>query len=244
MIFFKPKISFKLKSIEDCTEDAYNRCALSTNRYERQEIKKFLNINETNREKIFESVKQKYKNIASLEQKVRETEKIFYNYLDILNDAWRELYSISKDGEVGFFCFFDILPLPFVDFVHRAITLPLTQEPDVNAKNTLDYLIKYLIICIECGIRSKSVNLLYDKNNKYFIMAEFVADAIFYNNFHDTKGFPSSKSFYHNMRLDNERLVDKFRREYKQMPIKSFIKFVLEIVDANEKEFRYLTNRY
>ena len=245
MIFFKPDICFKVKTLDETVADFCKRIKSSNNSYELSILKDFLPLKEYDEVAVKAKLKSIYnihvmqgeKQIKSIQAYWQKIEKRFF---DVLN----ECLDLNLFGEVQTYCMLDCLPLPLISCKGKKISLPITESLDNNIRFALNHIVKYFLLkkFIEKG--SKSFNFEYNRDSAYWIMADLVADSLFFHT--DLKEFAHNTAYkyYYGLKIKNGNLIDYIRSIYPKMEIMDFMQYVLDFVGENIAIFSKFTNRY
>lgn len=243
-MFFNRGIIFKQKTIDESAYDLCRRFYTSKNSYEIRTLRNLL-----------QEDRPDFKLCKEFLEKETTENGVSYDLLDKFEEFWTDnsqsiIAELTKmldcDSVIPsqLLCFFDVAPYNLIDFNNATISLSMNKSFEDNLSTFISFLIKYSVINRLWYGEVARVNMTYSKDSVYWIMADFVADAICY---HSTlpcfKIMPAYK-YYYSLYKDGEKLVDKFRRLYLEMPILDFIKYVLTYVEKNYSIFRNFTNRY
>ena len=245
MIFYKPEISFKVKTLETCINDVCEICFIESNSHYIKDIKQFLNINDVNEKIIREKLGEIYsKNFEKAEQHAKELQDIWEKYENFVLSQVNSILGVESGADLQAWCLVDVLPFTNFDLYNKTICLPYTNTIDENVKIALPFLIKCMLLIAFLSNDIYRIDLKYSINNRYWIMADLVVDAIF--NATDLKKLndkPAYK-FYYNLIIEKENVIEKVRQKYKEMSLVEFMKWTLTYITKNLKDFNYFKNRY
>jgi len=182
MIFFKPNICFKLKTLDETTLDLISRLKTSNNSYELSVLKEFVKDTELTFDNVKNKIKTEYnfsvlqgdKQLQSIGSYWTKIEQEFFNVLSNVLD-------VDMFGEVQAYCLLDCIPLPYVDFSAKKISLPIHESLDNNVRFALGMLVKIFLLRKFVDNIAGNVELSYNKDSVYWIMADLVADSLFFH---------------------------------------------------------------
>lgn len=244
MIFFKPKINFKIKELDECCKDCFNRLVYSNNKYEVNCIKHFLNLkNNFSFDNIKEKLKEYYLNLKVAEEQLNLFKSYWQENGDKFLNKLFKFFNIIPNGDIAVNCFLDVLPVPYIDLYNRRLTLSLTNSFEINVKYGLSFLVKIFLLKILNETSSKNLNFVYNKDSVFWIMADLVTDCIFFYEFNEFATNVAYK-YYYNLKINNEGVINFLRANYKKMDLNSFISFVTNFVCENISCFTKFSNRY
>lgn len=245
MIFFKPDVCFKLKTLDETVLDLHNRLKNSNNSYELLKIKEFLKLNECDEKTIKLKLKNIY-NSMSMQGKKQLTsiqtywKKIECKFFTVLS----ECLQIELFGDVQAYCLMDCSPLPLINFKGRIVSLPISESLDNNIRYALSFLVKYFLLKKFSWKSSENINYEYTRDSVYWIMADLVADSLFF--YTELKEFAQNTAYkyYYGLKIKEDNLIDYIRSVYPKMDLSEFMQFVLDFVADNMSIFSKFTNRY
>lgn len=244
MIFFKPNICFKVKTLEETANDFVNRLKNSNNAYEISTLKNFLSCKDYSLDEVKFKLKNEHnltvlqgeKQLQSIKSYWLKIEERFFNILS-------EVLDFNMFGEVQAYCFLDCMPLPCVDFSVRKISLSIHESLNNNVRFALSFMVKFFVLKKFMG-NSEVISFDYSKDSVYWIMADLVADCLFYHT--DLKIFAENTAYkyYYGLKISDINVIDYLRNVYPTMNILDFMSFVFDIVNNNMAIFTKFTNRY
>ena len=245
MIFFKPEIVFKVKDFEESVKDIIKRCKFSTNKFEVNTIKEFLCVNSIDEEYAISNFKTIYNTFRKQGEKQIKSMQAFWNeegekILTIITKA----LSLNLFGDAKAFCMLDCSPLPLISIQDRKISLPINESLDNNICYALNVLVKAFVLNKFKEGCSANINLDYSRDSVYWIMADLVADSLFYHT--DLKQYAENTAFkyYYGLKIESGNIIERFRNKFLEMNIVDFIQHVLDFVSKNMEVFSKFTNKY
>lgn len=245
MIFFKPEICFKVKDFEESVKDIIKRIKYSTNKYEISTIKEFLCVDSVDEESIKTNFKTIYNTYIKQGEKQIKSMQTFWakEGENILGLITKEL-NLSLFGESKAYCMLDCSPLPYLSLADRRITLPINESLDNNICYALNVLVKAFVLNKFKETCSTNINFEYSRDSVYWIMADLVADSLFYHT--ELKKYAENTAFkyYYGLKIGNQNVIDQVRGKFLEMNILEFIQYVLDFVSKNISVFSKFTNRY
>ena len=108
----------------------------------------------------------------------------------------------------------------------------------------LSFMVKYFILNKFIDNKSENILLDYNKDSVYWIMADLVADSMFFHT--ELKNYAQNTAFkyFYELKIEDVNLIDFIRSVYPTLSILDFMNFVLEFVKNNISTFIKFTNRY
>ena len=245
MIFFKPNVCFKLKTLDETVEDLISRVEFSNNLYEVSKLKEC--INEVSL--TFDDVKKELKNDYNLtflkcQKQLVSIEKYWNSIKDEFLLALSNVLNVDLIGEVQTYCLIDCLPFPNIDLNRRRLSLSVSESLDDNIRFALGLIVKYFILKKFTDNKAEEIVCNYDKDSVYWIMADLVADSIFF--YSDLNKFTSDTAFkyYYGLKIEDINVIEYIRNAYLKMGVLDFMGFVFGFVKNNIDTFTKFTNRY
>lgn len=245
MIFFKPNICFKIKTLEDTANCLISRIQNSHNSYEVQKLKECVNIDDFYIDNVKAELKNDYNlTISQAEKQLQSIEKY---WKEIQNEFFIKLSKVLDfdiNGEVQGYCMIDCLPLPYIDLKRRSLSLSVNDSLDNNVRFALGLIVKYFVLNKFLDSKVDNIVYNYNKDSVYWIMADLVADSIFFHT--ELKKFAQNTAYkyYYDLKINATNLIDYIRGVYPTMNIIDFMGYVLEFVEDNLSVFTKFTNRY
>ena len=218
-MFFNHNIIFKQKTVEESAYDLCRRYYESSNPYWRRTLDALIQKDNPNLQDFW------HENADSI---VKELESIFGKG----NVACQKIL-----------CFICISPYMLVDYANSTISFPIYNPVKENINYFIAFMIKYTILDNLWNEDCIKVNLGYSKDSAYWIMSDFVADAICYYSALPCFAIKPAFPLYYSLIIKGDNVINMFRRLYKTMPIIDFMKCVLKYVQTNYSVFEQFTHR-
>lgn len=244
-MFFKDKVYFKVKSLEESAYDMLRRFYTTTNPYETKLLTQLLNTNSPSFEicrRYLDSI-WNYE-VVKGENLIQKFETFWEINAKAIMEELQTTLNCNNLNSKQFLCFFDASPYMMVDYNNSTLSLSSSNSYCENLNTFLSFLVKFAVINKLWQGDIVKIDLTYSKDSAYWIMADFVADAICYHSNIDCLKIAPAYKYYYSLVINGENVVEKFRRDYLEMPIVDFIRMVLEFVRDNFPIFKQFCNHY
>ena len=234
MIFFKPNICFKLKDFDNCFFDICNRLNFSSNSYEIEKLKSFINYKfDLGIEQAKSNFKVQYMLHKEQAEKQVNSFKLFWTKTgeEFLKDVF-SCFNIKPQGEKQFLVFVDCAPLPYIQFYESKLSLSVFDNLDFNLTYFLSFIVKSLLLNIFSKSENIGADLDYGKDSAYWIMADLVADCLFSETKLKKYAENVAYKYYYNLKIGDENVINMLRTKFKSMDLPSFMRYVFKKLDC------------
>ena len=242
-MFFNHNIIFKQKTVEESAYDLCRRYYESSNPYWRRTLDALIQKDNPNLQDFCKSLTVMFKRKNPSMKMLNELQDFWHENADSIV---KELESIFGKGNVAcqkILCFICISPYMLVDYANSTISFPIYNSVKENINYFIAFMIKYTILDNLWNEDCIKVNLGYSKDSAYWIMSDFVADAICYYSALPCFAIKPAFPLYYSLIIKGDNVINMFRRLYKTMPIIDFMKCVLKYVQTNYSVFEQFTHR-
>lgn len=242
-MFFNQNIIFKQKTIEESAFDLCRRFYMSKNPFWRRTLKGFLKKDKPTLQDFKDRLKLEYNTKRPSTQMLDGIRTFWKNNESIIVKELEGIFGAGKVAYQKVLCFLGMSPYMMVDYANSTISFPIYNPLSENINYFISFLIKYTIIDNLWDEDCLKINIAYSKDSAYWIMSDFVADAICYHSSLPCFAIKPAFPFYYSLVIKGENVIYKFRRLYKTMNIYDFMKYVLNYVQSNASIFSQFTHR-